>query len=64
MQFLNRTTGAFNATMMDESFQLATCALLSNVTVEVKGWQVTHIVPCFVRPTVMFCMGLNILTLT
>lgn len=38
LQFLNRQTGQFNATMVDEAFQLVGSKLLSNFTTQIKGW--------------------------
>ena len=38
LQFLDRQTGQFNATEMDEGFQLVASPLLSNFTTQIKGW--------------------------
>jgi hypothetical protein len=38
LQYLNRTTGEFNKTMMDEAFQLATSDVVSNISLLIKGW--------------------------
>lgn len=38
LQFLNKTDGSFNATLMDGAFQLATNPLLNNVSTFIKGW--------------------------
>jgi hypothetical protein len=38
LQFLDRSNGEFNATMVDEGFQLVDSKLLSNFTTQIKGW--------------------------
>jgi len=38
IQFLNRSNGAFNETMMDEAIQLALSPVVSNITIQIKGW--------------------------
>ena len=38
LQFLDRQTGEFNATMVAEGFELVTSPLVSNFTTQIKGW--------------------------
>lgn len=38
IQFLNRTTGVFNVGDMETAFDIMSSALVSNVTIKVKGW--------------------------
>lgn len=38
LQFLNRTSGDFNVTLMASAIDLANSSLLANVTTQIKGW--------------------------
>ena len=38
IQFLNQSDGAFNEAMMDEAIQLVRSPVVSNITVQIKGW--------------------------
>ena len=41
LQFIERgpnSTGQWNASMMDQAFQMATSATVANMTLQVKGW--------------------------
>jgi hypothetical protein len=64
LQFLDRQTGAFNATMVDEGFSLVTSPLLSNFTTQVKvniidrcPFTPTYLCPPLPYVVVVACQG-------